>query len=239
MICNSAFFSWDPGGTPSPPCTVVSSFIKWGWCLLSSLAPSYLTNILWGLMKLCQQCFHFLERSYLWTFRVLYRYVSDLSFLCAVILACRFYLFYKAPANVMATSDGHQSSELPSHAPAWCRVTWSWNHKQWSPLWLVKMAQDTGLRGMHQDPGSDDHGCLSTNGRRPLACTPRGLRGVDHCLMWSVCPSSCLQGCMVQSCASWKLANGPDANLHVDSPLPLTFFWRQMDVPFQLWSWKG
>lgn len=136
MICNSAFFSWDPGGTPSPPCTAVSSFIKWGWCLLSSLAPSYLTDRLWGLMKLCQQCFQFLERSYLWTFQVLYRYISDLSFLCAVILACHFYLFYKAPANVMATSDGHQSSELPSHAPAWCRITWSWNHKEWSPLWL-------------------------------------------------------------------------------------------------------
>lgn len=113
MIRNSAFFSWDPGGTPSPPCTAVSSFVKWGWCLLSSLAPSYLTDILWGLMKLCQQCFHFLERSYLWTFQVLYGYINDLSFLCAVILACHFYLFYKAPVNVMATSDGHQSSEHP------------------------------------------------------------------------------------------------------------------------------
>lgn len=95
MICNSAFFSWDPGGTPSPPCTAVSSFIKWGWCLLSSLAPSQLTDVLWGLMKLCPRCFHFLERSYLWTFQVLYRYISDLSFLCAVILACHFYLSYK------------------------------------------------------------------------------------------------------------------------------------------------
>lgn len=155
MIRNAAFFSWDPSGTPNPPCTAVSSFVKWGWCLLSSLAPSYLTDILWGLMKLCQQCSHFLERSYLWTFQVLYRYISDLSFLCAVILACHFYLFCKAPVNVMATSDGHQSPELHPPPPCICMMQ---GHlvlgpqRMVSPL-TVKMAQDTGLTGVRGDPG--------------------------------------------------------------------------------------
>lgn len=113
MVCNSAFFSCGPVGTPCPPCTAVSSFIKWGWCFHHGLTPSYLTDILWGLLKLCLQYFQFLEKNYLWTFQVLYRYISDLSFLFAIILVSCFYLSYKTTVNVMTTSDSYQSSEHP------------------------------------------------------------------------------------------------------------------------------
>lgn len=74
---------------PYPPRTAVSSVIKWGSYLHSGLTLSYLTDVLWGLMKLCLQCFQFLEKNYLWTFQVLCRYISDLSFLllyCCVVL---------------------------------------------------------------------------------------------------------------------------------------------------------
>lgn len=106
---------------PSRPCTAVSSSIKWGWCFHSGLTPSYLTDVLWGLMKLCLQCFQFLEKNYVWTLQVLRRYISDLSFLLAILVCC----FY----NVMATSDGYQSSELPSWAPGQCRFNCSWDHR--------------------------------------------------------------------------------------------------------------
>lgn len=122
-----------PVGTPCPPYTAVSSFIKWGWCFHRGLGPSYLTDILWGFMKLCLQCFQFLEKNYLWTFQVLYRYISDLSFLFAIILVCCFYLFYKMTVNIIVTSDSYQSSELPSHVPDWCRVNCSGTRKNVLP----------------------------------------------------------------------------------------------------------
>lgn len=118
---------------PSPPCTSVSSSIKWGWCFHSGLTPSYLTDVLWGLMKLCLQCFQFPEKNYLWTLQVLCRYISDLSFLLAVILVCWFYFLYETTVNVMATSDGYQSSELPSCAPGWSRFNCSWIHGGYLP----------------------------------------------------------------------------------------------------------
>lgn len=104
-------------------------------------------------MKLCQQCFHFLERSYLWTFQVLYRYISDLSFLCAVILACHFYLSYKL--QLMSWPHPMAISAL-NFPPMHLHDAGSPGlepQRMVSPL-TVKMAQDTGLRGMHQDPGS-------------------------------------------------------------------------------------
>lgn len=207
---------------PSRPCTAVSSSIKWGWCFHSGLTPSYLTDVLWGLMKLCLQCFQFLEKNYVWTLQVLRRYISDLSFLLAVILVCCFY-------NVMATSDGYQSSELPSWAPGRCRFNCSWDHRGCLPH---NWEDGPGHRSQRPALGSGLGWYTSMpqhSGRRPLTFTPQALRGLDYGLRPSVCPSSCLQGCMVGSYASWKMnfVIGPDANLHVDSlSLPLTFFLR-------------
>lgn len=188
---------------PYLPCTAVSSFIKWGWRFHSGFTPSYLTDVLWGLMKLCIQCFQFLEKNYLWTFRVLYRYISDLSFLLTVILVCCFYLLCKTTVNVTATSDGYQSSELPSRAPDWCWVSCfgdhrgclpsSWKggpgHRSHRPASGSRLACHTWMPQHFQKKASDFH-------------TPRSRRS----RLWSdvICPSSCLQGCMVRSYASWK-----------------------------------
>lgn len=66
-----------------------------------------------------------------------------------------------------------------------------------SPI-TEKMAQVTGLgSGLGWYTSMPQH-----SGRRPLTFTPQALRGLDYGLRPSVCPSSCLQGCMVGSYAS-------------------------------------
>lgn len=94
MVGSYAFSSRGPDGPLSSLHSPVFIYDT-GRCFPSGLTPSYLTDVLWGWMKLCIQCFQFLEENYLWTFRVLHRYVSDLSFLLTVILVCCFYFLYK------------------------------------------------------------------------------------------------------------------------------------------------
>lgn len=134
---------------PYPPRTAVSSVIKWGSYLHCGLTLSYLTDVLWGLMKLCLQCFQFLEKNYLWTFQVLCRYISDLSFL---LLYCCVVLTYSIKLQLMSWPPPMAIRALnfpPVHLPDWCRLSCSWDHRRCLPSnW-----QDGPGHRSHQDPG--------------------------------------------------------------------------------------
>lgn len=86
--------------------------------------------------------------------------------------------------------------------------------------------------------------CLRTNSRRPLTFTAWGLPDSLRsrlCFNVIFLPFITLARAHGSILCILKMnsATGPDANLHVDSPsLPLIFFQGQMNVPFQLWSWK-
>lgn len=148
--------------------------------------------------------------------------------------------------NGMASSDGHQSSELLSCAPDWCRASCSWDHKDDLSLQLKRQPRtqvpQTCIR--IQEARVAQNRCLRTTSRRPPTFTRWGLPDS----LWSrlcfnvIClPFILLARVHGSSLCISKMdsATGPDANLHVDSPsLPLIFFQGQMNVPFQLWSWK-
>lgn len=138
-----------------------------GRCFPSGLTPSYLTDVLWGWMKLCIQCFQFLEKNYLWTFWVLHRYVSDLSLLLTVILVCCFYLLYKTTLKC----HGHlrRLSEL------WASLLCTW--LMWGKMFLGPQR----MSPLQLTRWSGSHGTASgsRSGRYPWILQPLRKKASD------------------------------------------------------------
>lgn len=148
----------------------------------------------------------------------------------AVLLVCYFSLFFKT--TDMTSSVAIRALNIPAvHLTDRCRVHLQLKGRPGHRSHRLTLGGSSDTEWVTQAPAA---GGLWLS---PSSSFLQILSG-GHCgSMSSVCPSSCLQGCVVQSCASWKRVSQLVQMLictliHLLCLSPC--FQGQMNVPFQL-----